>query len=152
MEMYQHDSAAMFRFVLRGDLTGDRVQELEHAWNAARSTLNARQLVVDVSGIRNADRCGTELLFRMKESGARLTATLPPASEDFLRSLGLSAAAPGSQSPLIRLRQAFFHWLRAEDSVASGSTAALKPSRPGTDRMSRRACAPSSPSRGPARK
>ena len=39
MEMFQHDSATMFRFALEGDLTGDGVQELEHAWTTARSIL-----------------------------------------------------------------------------------------------------------------
>ena len=95
MEMYQHDSATMFRFVLRGGLTGGCVPELEHAWTTARSTLNGRDLVVDVSGVTNADEFGVELLSRMRDSGARLAAPLPLASEDFLRSLGVPVAAPG---------------------------------------------------------
>ena len=118
MDMYQHDSAAMFRFVLRGDLAGDRVRELEHAWTAARSTLNGRLMVIDVSGIRDADPWGMELLSRMKESGARLTATLPPASKDFLRSLGLPAAATGAQLTLARLLRSLFCRPRTDESLA----------------------------------
>jgi len=94
MEMYQHDSATLFRFVLRGDLAGAVVQELEHAWTTAKSILDGKELAVDVSGITNADESGVALLSRMRESGARLTAALPPASEQFLRCLGLPAAAP----------------------------------------------------------
>jgi len=95
MEMYLHDSAAMLRFVLRGDLTRCRAPELEHAWTTAKSVLNGRDLVIDVSGITNADEFGVELLLRMRDSGARLTARLPPASEEILRSLGVPVAAPG---------------------------------------------------------
>ena len=97
MEMYQHDSAAMFRFVLRGDLTGGCVSELEHAWTTAKSILNGRGLVVDVSGITHADEFGVDLLSRMRDTGARLAAALPPASEEFLRPLGVAVAAPGGK-------------------------------------------------------
>jgi hypothetical protein len=94
MEMYQHDSATMFQFVLRGGLIGDQVQDLEHAWNTAQSILAGKELVVDISGITSANRPGLELLSRMRESGARLTAVLPPESGEFLRSLGVRVAAP----------------------------------------------------------
>jgi hypothetical protein len=94
MDLYQHDSAAMFRFVIRGELCGMAVQNLEQAWHTAMSTANQKELVVDVSGITDADELGLELLSRMRESGARLAAALPPASEGVLRSLGLPVAAP----------------------------------------------------------
>jgi hypothetical protein len=101
MDLYQHDSAAMFRFVVRGELCGRAVQNLEQAWHTAMSTAAQKELVVDVSGITNADESGVELLSRMRESGARLTAALPPPSEGvlrgFLRSLGLPVAAPGGR-------------------------------------------------------
>jgi len=97
MEMYQHDSATMFRFVLRGHLAGDRVTELEHAWTTAKSILKGKELVVDVSGIKDADKFGMDLLLRMRASGARLTAAQPPKSEELLRSLGLPVAAPSGQ-------------------------------------------------------
>jgi ABC-type transporter Mla MlaB component len=97
MEMYLHDSVKTLQFVLRGELVGSRVLDLEHAWTTAKSVLGGKELVVDVSGITDADESGVNLLFRMRESGARLTAALPPKSEEFLRSLGLSVAAPGSE-------------------------------------------------------
>jgi hypothetical protein len=93
MNMYQHDSARMFRFVLRGKLIGDAVQDLEDAWNTAKSVLSGKELVVDVSGSADADPAGADLLSRTRESGARLTATLPAESEEFLRSLGVPMAA-----------------------------------------------------------
>ena len=72
MEMYQHDRAASFQFVLRGELTGDAVPELECAWTTARSIIAGKELVVDISGMTNADHSGIDLLTRMRESGARL--------------------------------------------------------------------------------
>lgn len=94
MDMYQYDSATMFQFVLRGELIGDRVRELEHAWITAKSILEGKELIVDVSGITSADPSGVDLLSRMRESGARLTAALPAESEDFLRSVGVPMATP----------------------------------------------------------
>src|SRR5438046_231749 len=108
MEMYQHDGATMFRFVLRGDLTGGDVPELEHAWTTAKSILNGRDLAVDVSGLTNADESGVDLLFRMRDSGARLSAPLPLASEELLRSLGVPVAARAEGF----LRQRVLRWLR----------------------------------------
>ncbi|PYT24664.1 MAG: hypothetical protein DMG57_27900 [Acidobacteria bacterium] len=94
MQMFQHDSATIFWFVLQGDLTGDGVQELQHAWTTARLILGTKALVVDISGITNADAAGVELLSRKRETGARLNATLPPESAEFVRSFGIPVAAP----------------------------------------------------------
>jgi anti-anti-sigma regulatory factor len=110
MIIYQHDSAMMYRFVLRGELAGQRVQELEQAWNTAKSILNGKELVIDVSGITDADQSGVGLLVRMRESGARLTATLPPESEELLRSLGLPVPAPRARfvrTSVLRLLRAY---------------------------------------------
>jgi ABC-type transporter Mla MlaB component len=102
MDLYQHDSATMFQFVLRGELGGDSVGDLEHAWTTAKSILAGKELVVDVSGITNADPSGVNLLSRMRESGARLTAALPPASKGVLSSLGLPVAAPDGRHGRLR--------------------------------------------------
>ena len=101
--MYLHDSATMFRLVLSGELSGRRVPDLEQAWTTAQSILNGKELVVDVSGLNSADEFGVKLLFRMRESGARLTAASPPQSEEFIRSLGLSVAAPRGQCTRTRV-------------------------------------------------
>jgi ABC-type transporter Mla MlaB component len=102
MDLYQHYSATTFQFVLRGRLGGDGVRNLEHAWNTAKSILAGKELIVDVSGITDADPSGVALLSRMRESGARLTAALPPASEGVLRSLGLPVAAPDGRYGRLR--------------------------------------------------
>ena len=94
MDLYQHDSAAMFRSVIRGDLSGMSVREFEQAWNTATSIATRKEIVVDLSGVTNADAAGVELLSRMRESGVRLTAVLNPESEAFLRSTGILLAAP----------------------------------------------------------
>jgi ABC-type transporter Mla MlaB component len=96
MTILLHDSAQSFRFVLGGVLAGDAVRELESAWETAKSILAGKELLVDVSGVTDADHAGFELLYRMTGSGARLIAALPPASREFLRSLGI-AAAPRSR-------------------------------------------------------
>lgn len=82
MEMYQHDGATSFRFVLKGDLCGLAVEQLEWAWHTAKSILRSKDLIVDVSEITKADPPGVELLSRMQKAGAHLTADLPPASAE----------------------------------------------------------------------
>ena len=94
MGIYQHDSATTFRFVIRDELSGTAVRDLEHAWTTAKSVLNQKQLVVDLSGVTNADALGMDLLLRMRESGARLIAALPPRSRAFLDAIGIAAPAP----------------------------------------------------------
>jgi len=92
--MYQHDGAAVFEFVLRGELTGERVESLLHAWTTAKSIMAGKELVVDVSGVTGADAGGVKLLEKMRDSGARLRAEVPPESGDLLRRLGMPVAAP----------------------------------------------------------
>jgi hypothetical protein len=74
MDVYLHDSSTALRFVLRGELAGGDAQDLEHAWTTANSVLGSRELVVDVSAVTDADAGGRELLSRMRQSGARVTA------------------------------------------------------------------------------
>ena len=65
MEMYQHDRHESFRIVLRGGLAGACVQELEHAWITAQSSLDGKKLLIDISGVTQADAFGIGLLRRM---------------------------------------------------------------------------------------
>jgi hypothetical protein len=74
MDMYLHDSSTTFRIVLRGELAGGSVRELEHAWTTAGSILGSKELLVDISGLTSADAGGTELLSRMRELGAQVKA------------------------------------------------------------------------------
>lgn len=74
MDVYLHDTGAALRFVVRGELAGGDARNLEHAWTTATSILGSRALVVDVSGVTHADAGGRELLARMRQSGARVTA------------------------------------------------------------------------------
>jgi hypothetical protein len=92
VNVYQYDSAAMFRFTVQGDLQGTCVDELEHAWIAATSVLKGKELVVDISGVTSVDRTGADLLSYMRESGVRLTAPPPLASPEIARSLGIPVA------------------------------------------------------------
>lgn len=76
LDLYLHDTAGCFRVVVRGELVGDRVAQLEHTWTTARSILNGRSLV-DVSGVQETDACGRCLLSRMRDAGATLIAQRP---------------------------------------------------------------------------
>lgn len=129
MDIYQHDSAAMFRFVLRGRLNGDQVQDLECAWTTAKSILAGKDLAVDISGLVDADRAGLDLLFRMRTSGARLTAALPPESEDLLRSLGVSAEARRERSDRAGFWQISCKTISGGDRNANAGAAAIHQSR-----------------------
>jgi ABC-type transporter Mla MlaB component len=86
MDIYQHDSGRSFRLVVRGKLDGDCVRELEQAWNTAQSILAGKELVIDLSGVTNADRPAFDLLSRMRDSGARVTPALPSQFEEALSS------------------------------------------------------------------
>ena len=97
MDLYQHDSPTVYRFVLRGGLTGASVQNLEQAWKTAMSITNKKETVVDISGVTDADASGVELLFRMREAGVRLNGALPLKSELLLRSMGIPVAASGTR-------------------------------------------------------
>lgn len=102
MEIYQHDNAKTFRFVLKGELNGDATRELGYAWETASSVTRGKELLVDLSGLTSACPEGVALLLQMRERGARLTATLPPDSEDVLRVAGIPAAV--SRQPRRRVR------------------------------------------------
>lgn len=85
MNLYLHDSHRQFRFVIQGSLKGLWVHELEGAWITARSILRGREVIVDLSGLTEADEEGVRLLSRMAESGVRLITTSPPESTDLAR-------------------------------------------------------------------
>jgi len=110
MQMYLNDSVKAFEFVLRGELAGEAVQSLEHAWITATSILAGKDVYVDVSALTTADVDGIAVLDRMTASGARLRAVTPPRSEEFVRSLGVVVAAPprrGGVSWVLSLRRLF---------------------------------------------
>lgn len=124
MDYYQHDGATTFRFQLAGDLAGPGVTDLEHAWQTARSIMDGKQLVLDVSDVTGADATGMQLLKRMLGSGARLISAEPPASPDLLRSLGAPVAFKPRLQPARNLRG----WIRGI-FVRESSPANLGPNR-----------------------
>lgn len=79
MEIYQHDNAKTFRFVLEGELSADAARELGYAWETARSVIGGKQLLVDISGLASASTEGIALLVRLQECGASLMRATPPA-------------------------------------------------------------------------
>ena len=103
MTMYLNDSVQSLEFVLHGQLTGDAVQSLEQARITAKSILNGKEVLVDVSALAAADARGIELLCRLTGSGARLRAARPRQSVEFLRSLGVRVVAPPQRSARPRI-------------------------------------------------
>ena len=83
----------MFRFVLDGELTRDRVREFEQAWTAARSILGTKALVVEISGITNADAGMRRVALSHAGNRGRLNAALPRESAEFIRSMGIPVTA-----------------------------------------------------------
>ena len=96
MNLYQHDGPREYRFVLKGELSETSAQELEWAWQTAQSILKDKTVIVEVSEITTADSAASDLLFRMRESGAHIIAPRPPQCEELVRLLGLSRVAAGA--------------------------------------------------------
>ena len=115
MTMYQHDSANLFRFVLGGNLTSSDAQLLGWAWESARSILDHKELMVDVTRLNNVDPAGIDILSRMQTSGARIVAAQPPQCEELLRFIEISEAAP--------LRRGRFHGLALRILRTAGRSA-----------------------------
>jgi hypothetical protein len=87
--IYQHDGPDAYRFQLFGKLEGSSIDELELCWRAASSILRSRLLVLDISGVSAADARGIDLLSRMQDAGARLSAGSAPASSALISRLGM---------------------------------------------------------------
>ena len=76
---YMHDEAAAFRFQLTGDLLERTAAELDQARPTASSIFGGRPLIVDLSGIRNVDGAGRELIAKWHALGARFVVRTPEA-------------------------------------------------------------------------
>jgi ABC-type transporter Mla MlaB component len=94
MVLYQHDSPATYRFVPRGPLTGEGVLQMQYAWDTTKSILGSKVVIVELSGVTDVDSSGLDLLSRMRESGARLTAAAPPDCEELHQFFTVPAAGP----------------------------------------------------------
>ena len=77
MRIYQHDSPACFHIVLKGDLEDAATEQVLWAWETARSILDGKDLVVDVSAVTSAYPAGLELIRRMRDCGARIASAGP---------------------------------------------------------------------------
>jgi hypothetical protein len=95
---YIHDSVQTLRFQLIGDLRAANVLELSGSWETARTTLNLRRLVLDVSQLYSADDEGRAWLLNMHKTGAAFT----PAN--YAESLGSQTATQiQAQAPAVSL-------------------------------------------------
>lgn len=78
MDMYLHDGASSFRFVLLGSLESTAARELDRAWITVSSIVEGRGVVVDVTDLTGLDREGMIVLSRMRDSGCQLLARREP--------------------------------------------------------------------------
>jgi hypothetical protein len=67
---YIHDSIAVLRFKLIGQLTQSDIAELNGSWRTARTTLGKRKLVLDLQALRTVDEAGKQWLAAMSAEGA----------------------------------------------------------------------------------
>ena len=77
LEYYIHDEAYALRFEIVGNLTGPAVGSVDQAWRTARSVLDGRWLVVELSAFADADESGRDLLLNWHRSGARIITRSP---------------------------------------------------------------------------
>jgi hypothetical protein len=93
MDIYQHDSREVFRFVLKGDLTEVAAQELQWAWNTSKSIMSGKDLTIEISGVTSLTAAGIVLLARMRESGARIFAAEFLKCQELVRFVDLPATS-----------------------------------------------------------
>ena len=64
-------------FRLEGRLIGPWVEELRECWRRARSVLQSKSFVVDLTAVNFLDAAGEELLALLHDQGAELVAAGP---------------------------------------------------------------------------
>jgi len=67
------DSPNQITLKLEGDLSGVEVCEFLNAWRDARRSLDARLVVVELSGVGRVDRAGEYLLALIRCHGSQLS-------------------------------------------------------------------------------
>ncbi len=80
LRYYMHDGSDAFRFELAGSLSSASAMELERAWRTASSTIDGRDLIVDLSYVTSIDEAGHELLGKWHAHGARFVVISTDAS------------------------------------------------------------------------
>jgi hypothetical protein len=69
---YIHDGVDCCRLQLIGDFTASELPDLAGCWDTVKTTLAARKLVLDLTGLRRADDDAKSWLIRMAAEGAIL--------------------------------------------------------------------------------
>jgi hypothetical protein len=74
---YLHDSVESCRLQLFGPLTSADLKELTGCWSTARTTLEARKLILDISAVISVDDAGRQWIAAMSAEGALLVEASP---------------------------------------------------------------------------
>ena len=90
---YIHDSVALCRLELIGELTELEVGELTGCWRTARTILGSRKLILDLRALKSVDEAGKQWLAGMAQEGALCS------PESYLRDLVAGKHMPGTGTP-----------------------------------------------------
>ncbi|MCU1294819.1 MAG: hypothetical protein JWP08_3669 [Bryobacterales bacterium] len=101
---YLHDSVEACRLQLLGPLTSAEIKELAGCWTTARTTLEARKLILDISAVTSVDDGGRKWIAAMVAEGASLVQPAPaqparPCKNGFLQRI--INALPGMGAPSV---------------------------------------------------
>lgn len=72
-----HDSAKTFRLELEGKLAGPWVREVELCWQTAESSIQDKDLIIDMREVTFVDASGEALLKDLHKAGAQFVAKTP---------------------------------------------------------------------------
>jgi hypothetical protein len=77
LSYYMHDGPTAFSIEMAGILAAEGAKELERDWRSASAAIGKKDLVVDVSFVKEIDSEGRRLLLRWFENGATVVANTP---------------------------------------------------------------------------
>jgi hypothetical protein len=72
LKTYLHDGASSFRIELIGELKESDLGELAGCWQTAKSSVEGRAVVVDVTSLKAADEDAMRWILAMLSEGARI--------------------------------------------------------------------------------
>lgn len=106
LKIYLHDGTECFRIQLIGELKNGDLKELSGCWRTAKSSVEGRPLVVDITSLKSADEGAIRWMVSMLAEGAKildgreLTIAVPPRLPE--PGSGLAQSSPKPQSGRLR--------------------------------------------------
>ena len=124
LQYYLHDEPDAFRLKLSGRLSGEGAQSVQQAWQTALSIIGARQLIVDMTFVNEADERGRVLLRLWHHNGARIIAASPESCALAESIVGETLPQPPAAKPGFFERVAgIFRWFSAGAALSADAGA-----------------------------